>query len=64
MADQRGGKLVITFVLFLFLLNFPILSIVDKRELIAGFPKLYFYLFFIWFSLIIAIVFIVLRQHK
>lgn len=36
----------------LFLLNFPLLAIFDKKVLINGFPLLYLYLFLIWIGLI------------
>jgi hypothetical protein len=64
MPERKKSNLMITFVAFLILFNYPILSIVDKRELLLGFPKLYFYLFFVWFSLIADVAFIVLRSRK
>jgi hypothetical protein len=64
MPERRRSKLVITFVLFLLLLNYPILSIVDSQKLVWGFPQLYFYLFFVWLTLIVVIAFIVLRPNK
>lgn len=39
-------------VLGLFLLNFPLLAIFDKKLFINGFPLLYLYLFIIWILLI------------
>jgi hypothetical protein len=54
MADERSSKLLITFVAFLVLLNYPILGIVDKPLLCLGLPLLYFYLFFVWLTLIVA----------
>ena len=42
MADERKSKLLITFVAFLVLLNYPILGIVDKQllflDLLRGAP--------------------------
>lgn len=64
MADERNSKLLITFVAFLLLLNYPILGIVDKQLLFLGLPLLYFYLFFVWLSLIVAIGLIVSQKHK
>ncbi len=64
MPERKKSNLMIAFVVFLILFNYPILSIVDKRELLLGFPKLYFYLFFVWLSLIAAVAFIVLRSRK
>lgn len=62
-ANDRHAKLLITFGLFLLLLNFPMLGIVDKAELWFGVPALYFYFFFIWALLIVLIVRI-MRKKK
>lgn len=64
MADERSSKLLITFVAFLVLLNYPILGIVDKSLLFLGLPLLYFYLFFVWLTLIVAVGLIVSQKHK
>jgi len=64
MADERSSKLLITFVAFLLLLNYPILSIVDQKQLFLGLPLLYFYLFFVWLLLIFAIGLIVSQKNK
>ena len=63
MADDRRGKLLITFGLFVLLFNFPVLAIVDKAELWFGLPALYFYLFFVW-SVLIVTVGLVVRKRK
>lgn len=62
MADDRHAKLLITFGLFLFLLNFPMLAIVDRAELWFGVPALYFYFFFVWALLIVVIASIVRKK--
>lgn len=64
MADERRSKLMVTFAAFWVLLNYPILSIVDKQARCFGLPVLYFYLFFVWLSLIVAIGLIVSQKHK
>lgn len=64
MPERRRSKLVIAFVLSLLLFNYPILRLVDQQELVWGFPKLYFYLFFVWLALIVTVAFIVLRPNK
>ncbi len=63
MADDRRSKLLIVFVVFLVLLNFPVLSIFDRPVSPSGGPALYFYLFFIWLSLIV-VVGLVVRKKK
>jgi hypothetical protein len=63
MADDRKGKLVILFILFLFLLNFPILSIFDHADMVLGIPKMYLYLFALWLLLIVLTAWIV-RNRK
>ena len=55
---------MITFAAFWVLLNYPILSIVDQQSRCFGLPVLYFYLFFVWLSLIVAIALIVSQKHK
>jgi hypothetical protein len=64
MPQRRRNTLVVVFILFVILFNYPIMRIVDRQELIAGVPILYFYLFFVWFLLIAAVAFIVLRHNK
>lgn len=55
MADDRSGKLIIVFIMALLLFNYPLLSIVDRKELVWGIPKLYWYLFVVWALIILAI---------
>jgi hypothetical protein len=64
MSDDKSAKLLLTFFLFLFLLNYPLLTIVDKTVLWFGVPALYFYLFLVWAILIIVIASIVRQQKK
>ncbi len=63
MADERSSKLLITFVVFLVLFNYPLLSIVDQKTLILGFPSLYFYMFLVW-ALMIFVIARIVRQRK
>jgi hypothetical protein len=63
MSDDRNSKLLLVFAAFLLLLNYPVLSIVDKERLWMGLPVLYFYLFFIWL-LLIVVVGLVVRKNK
>lgn len=62
MADNRSEQLLVVFVVFLLLFNYPLLSIVDRQKLWLGLPILYFYLFFVWAALILSIWWIVRRK--
>lgn len=62
-SNDRHAKLLITFGVFLFLLNFPMLDIVDRAELWFGVPALYFYFFFIW-ALLIVLIARIMRKKK
>lgn len=64
MADNRPGKLILLFVLFFLMLNYPILHIADRNELFMGLPKLYFYFFAIWGGLIFLIARIVRKRNR
>ena len=64
MSDERSSKLLITFVVFLLLFNYPLLSIVDQNALWWGFPTLYFYLFLVWAVMILVISQIVRQKKK
>lgn len=55
MTDDRSSKLLLVFFVFAFLLNFPLLEIVDHQPAWHGFPGLYFYLFLVWLVLIVAV---------
>lgn len=64
MADNRQGKLALLFALFFLLLNYPILHIADRNELVFGFPKLYFYFFAIWAGLIFFMARVVRKRKR
>jgi hypothetical protein len=59
MTQDRSSRLIIVFVAFVVLLNYPVLSIFDRPVS----PALYFYLFFIWL-LLIVVVGLVVRNKK
>jgi hypothetical protein len=63
MADDRKAKLAVVFILFLLLLNFPILHIFDRQSIWMGMPVLYFYLFFVWLILIVVVGLIVRKKQ-
>ena len=52
--------LVISGIFFFFLLNYPLLQIVDVPILMLGIPLTIFYLFFVW---ILAIICLILFGH-
>lgn len=64
MADGRSEKLLVVFVVFLLLFNYPLLSIVDRREVWLGLPILYLYLFLVWGGIILTLWWIVRRPKK
>jgi hypothetical protein len=55
MADNRKSSLLFIFTIFLFLITYPILGIFDHHTMTFGMPTLFFYLFFVWLALIIAV---------
>ena len=50
---HKAQKLTLIFLLFFALLNYPILNLFNKPEIIGGFPLLYIYVFLLWILLII-----------
>jgi protein-S-isoprenylcysteine O-methyltransferase Ste14 len=50
-----GAKLVLLFVLGIFVLNFPVLAIFNRSDTLAGIPVLYLYLFGVWVAGIAAV---------
>lgn len=64
MSDDRRSKLIITFLAFVVLINYPILRIFDRPVLYFGIPLLYFYFFFIWLILIVVVGLIVRKKGK
>jgi hypothetical protein len=63
MADDRSSQLIILVLVFVVLLNYPVLQIFDRKELWFGMPALYFYFFFVWLTLIV-VVGLVVRKKK
>jgi hypothetical protein len=64
MADDKSTKLLFIFLLFLLLLNYPMLTIVDQTKLVFGFPALYLYMFLVWGLMIFGIAQIVKQRKK
>ncbi len=56
MRDKvKGRRLFFISVLFLALLNFPLISIFNSGAMVAGIPVLYFYIMVVWLLCIGAI---------
>lgn len=56
MKDKlKEQRLLIISLLFLFLLNFPVISIFNLDSTIAGIPALYCYIFALWLLMIVVI---------
>ncbi|MFT2008418.1 hypothetical protein ACMA1I_07065 [Pontibacter sp. 13R65] len=61
----KGRKLFFISVLFLVLLNFPVISVFNTGGTVAGIPALYCYLMLAWLAGITCIALVVERQvHK
>jgi hypothetical protein len=64
MSDDRSSQLIILFLVFVVLLNYPVIQIFDRRELWFGIPALYFYFFFTWLVLIVVVGLVVRKKRK
>ncbi|WP_299825110.1 hypothetical protein [uncultured Pontibacter sp.] len=63
MRDKvKGRRLFFISVLFIVLLNFPLISIFNAAGTVGGFPVLYLYLSGVWLACIAAIGFFINRQ--
>lgn len=61
--NKQVVKLFLLGVLTMLLLNFPLLSLSSKINLVFGLPSLYLYVFGIWISLLI-LAFLILKQRS
>lgn len=59
---RRGERLVALLIAGAVLLNFPLLSLLRGRDLVAGVPALYVYLFLVW-ALLPGATALVLRER-
>ena len=62
MRHTIGRRLVVVFLLGIVLLNYPVLALFSREEMVAGVPLLYVYLFAAWLALIAAMALIVRRR--
>lgn len=54
-SRKKNVSLVLFSILLLFLLNFPLLSLANRVQLVLGLPVMYVYLFGVWIGAIIVI---------
>ncbi len=59
----KEQKLLIIFILFFLLLNFPLLSISNVASTFGGIPSLFLYVFCVWLLMIISM-YIWSREEK
>ena len=62
MRHKIGRRLVVVFLLGVVLLNYPVLALFSRAEMVEGVPLLYVYLFAAWLALIAAMALIVRRR--
>ncbi len=53
MQKDKHQKIICLFILFLVLLNFPFIGLFGKSDGVLSVPKIYTYVFFMWFLLIV-----------
>ncbi len=56
------ARLVALFVLGLLLMNFPLLSLFSREQLVLGMPVLYVYLYGVW-ALVIGLLIWLMERH-
>lgn len=58
-SNETGERLIVLFLLGVFLFNPPLLSIFDVPRALFGIPLLYVYLFACWGALLLLVTFII-----
>ena len=61
---MKEGRLLMLSVLFMVLLNIPILTIANRPERVLGIPVLYLYVFTVWAGLIGGIGWLIHRTRN
>jgi len=54
-VKRQNERLVVTLVLGVIALNYPLIALFSKVQLLFGIPILYLYIFTIWSALIVCI---------
>lgn len=62
MRRMVGRRLVVIFLVGVVLLNYPLLALFSRGEMIAGIPLLYVYVFVTW-GVLIAAMAVIVRQR-
>lgn len=60
----KGEKLAVFTVLFLVIMNYPILDIANKKAFIGAFPALYVYIFAAWLGFIVLLAVFIYFERK
>ena len=60
----KGEKLAVFAVLFLVMMNYPILDIANKKGFIGAFPVLYVYIFAAWIGFIALLAIFIYLERK
>lgn len=58
---RQNERLIAMLIIGIIALNFPLLSLFSKAQLIFGIPVLYLYIFFIWMLLIFCLALVLER---
>jgi hypothetical protein len=58
MKRRFRDQIIVLFLMGTLALNYPLLSVVDRKSLLLGIPLLYLYIFLIWLIIIVLMAFI------
>ncbi len=58
MKRRHRDQIIVLFLMGTLALNYPLLSVVDRKSLFLGIPLLYLYIFLIWLIIIVLMAFI------
>ena len=62
MLQKRRESRWAIFIIGIVLINFPLISVFNKSDLVFGVPLTYFYLFLIWMMMIVFTYIMTLKQ--
>lgn len=60
----KGEKLAVFAVVFLVIMNYPILDIANKKAFIGPFPILYLYILLVWLVFILFLAIFIYLERK
>lgn len=60
----KGEKLAVFAVVFLVIMNYPILDIANKKAFIGAFPVLYLYILLVWLVFILFLAIFIYVERK